>query len=136
MKIKYNLKGSLLFLHLLLLLTVVRFFIGLYDIFRLIEMIVFIIFILFEILFIGYIFFGTRVIIGDNIIISKYYFFKKTLNIDSSTKVIIKPFLRFLRKRLIIITNGKTIILWDFYSMTLESICDEINKRISNNSVE
>ncbi|MDD5292728.1 MAG: hypothetical protein PHW40_00275 [Candidatus Izemoplasmatales bacterium] len=135
MKIKYGFKETII--HILLLLLVsYRFFIDLYEIFSLFEKAAIIAIILFEILYIGYKLFGTGIIIDDNSITSKCYFFKKSLIIDSSTKMIVKPFLRFLNKRLIIITNEDIIILWDIYSITLESICDEINKRIHDSSIK
>jgi len=129
MKIKYRLRTVLLPVNILWLYTTISLFIGLYDILSFPIKTYFFLFIFLEFLFVLYIFFGIRIVLEDHAVISKFYFLRKRMEINESTRVLIKRAIGISRKRLVITTGKKKLVFWDFYSVPLELVSEEVKKR-------
>lgn len=63
--------------------------------------------------------FGVSLVIEGNRLTKYYCIFKRSITIDIATTLSIRPFLGFLRSRLILRQNGKSISIWDLYNEPL-----------------
>ena len=124
MKIKYSFTSFIIIHYSILIVSipvVIDSIIKDWDFIFLLPNILFI----FELLYLPYIHIITPVILSNDRVIKRSYFFNKSIEINKNTSLEIKPLLGFLRKRLFIITGKKKIVLWDFYNISLEKIIEE-----------
>lgn len=125
MKIKYRLKSNLLIANFLIVFTTVNILTNVSEIYPLLKLLL-ICLLGFETIFLLSIFFSFRLLITDEYIESRFYFIRKKIYFKDYPEFIVRQFLNCMRKRLVIKTKRKKIVLWDFYEKPLEEIGEVI----------